>query len=248
MFLQNVCNCTVLLTEGSMFLQNICNRTLLLTEGSMFLHNVGNRTVMLSEGSMFLHNVCNRTIMLSEGSNVGNRPFDNNVSQSVWNLWWEKWQWSGFSPRTSISPVGIIPPMLHTHSYNRDATESENGSIIKPHTHTHTHTHTQCHNPEGHKSKFLAASRHAKQNRIKGCFALVYLHEAASGLSHLLLSQWQSVISRAQHIQCAVRKKDNHNGSPPKQMKVWSVSVSDCRSYRTGMIHQKLCTWLHIVS
>ena len=32
------------------------------------------------------------------------------LRQSLWNMWWTR-----FSPSTPVSPVGIIPPVLHTH-------------------------------------------------------------------------------------------------------------------------------------
>jgi len=75
--------------------------------------------------------------------------------------------------------------MLHTRSYNTDATVSENGSIINPlnaelnpichllallgaHHILHisrirVKRYTRRHNQESHKSKFVAARRHAKK-------------------------------------------------------------------------------------
>ena len=103
-------------------------------------------------------------------------------------------------------------------------------SVLKQHrcyrgsTWQHHKRYIMCHNPEGHKSKFVAASRHAKKKRIKGCFALVYLHKVATGLS----SYFCPVPNRNQPSATSSMRsaeEDNHNGSPPKQMKVSPVSV-----------------------
>jgi hypothetical protein len=38
--------------------------------------------------------------------------------QSAWNFWWTKWHWDRFCHQVLMfSPVSIIPPMLHTHSF-----------------------------------------------------------------------------------------------------------------------------------
>ena len=41
-----------------------------------------------------------------------------NPGQSVWTLLWAKGTGTGFSASTSVSPVNITPPLLHTHLFN----------------------------------------------------------------------------------------------------------------------------------
>ena len=114
----------------------------------------------------------------------------------------------------------ISPCRYHStnapYSNNTDATEAAPGSITND---------TQCVIiQKATNLNLLQRAAMQKKKRIKGCFALVYLHKVATGLS----SYFCPVPNRNQPSATSSMRsaeEDNHNGSPPKQMKVSPVSV-----------------------
>lgn len=61
-------------------------------------------------------------------------------------LQWKPWNWNRFLSQIFLSPVSVIPSMLHIYSRTTEPTQSQQLiSSLKRYTHTHTHTHSFIH-------------------------------------------------------------------------------------------------------
>jgi len=101
------------------------------------LHPVTNDTSMPDVALTFVRrlkkksvaSVCQKvTACFASASAANHQPVE-----SMWHVWWTKWHWDIFlSKYFGVSPVSVIPPVLHTHSFicHRRYTNLATGSVL----------------------------------------------------------------------------------------------------------------------
>ena len=108
------------------------------------------------------------SLQLCHGSRDQSRGFHHRVpcslpGQSMWNLWWKKWEWDRFFSKYFGFPLSVSFCQCSILIYS--SILALNSFIKHKHTHTHTHTHTHPHNHSLLLSSSQSTSRFSIVNK-----------------------------------------------------------------------------------